>query len=514
MRRPQIGFLPAFFVSLGIVFAVAVVVRIRSYERQPLPAGAASADSVLSPDPAGMTPASSDTATTIVPDEEVRADANSPLRRGFGPSILQAPNATAPAALVVPAAPAATPRTQPRVEPARTTVTAPMVPRLAPPTRPPASTSQAVSEPAPKPAQPRRDDRAAQAGPEDLTSDTTAPRLVGLEFTPAEVRDGEQTLLTVEATDDLSGVRSISGTIVAPTGASQGFACQRQEGTNRYVARVSVPKDAAAGTWQIQHLSMLDNASNIGTFSRGMLPATASFRVVSSRPDQTGPSLKGAWIDKRAVSGGEKATLFVQADDDLSGMHLISGVFVSPSRIARVGFVCRGGAQDTWECEVTIPGCADCGEWRLDHVRLEDKAHNTTTVRSESQIVAAIRVNVSSQACDATPPEVRAVVLDTDSISNTQPGVITISATLTDDACGVLSVSGQAIGPSVAGAPLHFFLSPAGDPQTWVGKLNTPAMLARGDWRIARLQVVDKGQNLKAYTSADPVLAGAVFRVE
>ncbi len=375
--------------------------------------------------------------------------------------------------------------------------------------------STGVSDPAPRATQPRPQDRTDTATPaDDPSSDTVAPRLIGLEFAPPEVRDGEQTLLTVEAIDALSGVRSISGTIIAPTGASQGFACQRQGDTNRYVARVGIPKDAAAGVWQIHHLSLLDNASNIGTFTRGMLPATASLRVISSRPDQTGPSLKAAWLDKRAVRGGEKALLYVQADDDLSGMHLISGVFQSPSRVARVGFVCRGGNQDTWECEVTAPGCADCGEWRLDHIRLEDKAHNTTTVRGDNPLVASIRIDVSSQACDATPPELRAIALDISTISNAQAGTITISATLSDDACGVLSVSGQALGPSAAGAPLHFFLSAAGDPQIWVGKLTIPAMLAKGQWRIARLQVLDKGQNLKAYTSADPVMAGAVFRVE
>jgi hypothetical protein len=128
-------------------------------------------------------------------------------------------------------------------------------------------------------------------------------------------------------------------------------------------------------------------------------------------------------------------------------------------------------------------------------------------------LVGAIRVDVSSSACDATPPQLLAVRLDQNSISNAQPGSITITATLSDDACGVLSVSGHATGPSPTGAPLHFFLSVTGDAQTWTGKINIPQLLAKGPWRIARMQVLDKGQNLKTYSPSDPVLAGAVFEV-
>jgi hypothetical protein len=335
-----------------------------------------------------------------------------------------------------------------------------------------------------------------------------------VEFTPPEVKDGEQTMLLVQATDALSGIRSVSGTLAAPTGAVQGFACQKEGESGRFMARISVPRDAAEGVWQINHLSILDNANNIATFTpRGTLPPTANFRVVSSRPDGTGPTLKALWIDKRSMQGGEKNTLFVEADDDKSGVNLVTGIIQSPSRLARVGFVCRTNGPATWACEITAPACADCGEWRLEQLQLQDKANNMTTVRPDNPLVGAIRVDVSSAACDATPPQLLSVTLDQNAISNAQAGSIGISATLSDDACGVLSVSGHATGPSPTGAPLHFFLSVTGDPQTWSGKISIPQLLAKGMWRIVRMQVLDKGQNLKTYSSADPVLAGAVFEV-
>ena len=75
--------------------------------------------------------------------------------------------------------------------------------------------------------------------PKDPNSDVTAPQLMGVEFVPPAVHDGEETLLAITATDDISGVRTISGNIVSPSGALQGFALQREgEGSNRYFAKI------------------------------------------------------------------------------------------------------------------------------------------------------------------------------------------------------------------------------------------------------------------------------------
>ena len=44
---------------------------------------------------------------------------------------------------------------------------------------------------------------------------------------------------------------------------SRGFACQREAPeSNRYVGRVTIPKDAEEGMWHINFLNVSDNASN------------------------------------------------------------------------------------------------------------------------------------------------------------------------------------------------------------------------------------------------------------
>ena len=95
---------------------------------------------------------------------------------------------------------------------------------------------------------------------------------------------------------------------------------------------------AAEGVWVVKYLTLADNAGNTVNLNSGTgaLPPTASFRVVSSASDSTGPQLKAVWIERPAMRAGDKNTIFVQAEDDKAGVSLVSGVFVSPTKVARV----------------------------------------------------------------------------------------------------------------------------------------------------------------------------------
>ena len=122
------------------------------------------------------------------------------------------------------------------------------------------------------------------------------------------------------------------------------------------------------------------------------------------------------------MKAGEKNTIFVDAEDDKSGVGLVSGVLLSPQKHARIGFVCRA-ATGPWECEVSTPACIDCGEWQLEQVQLQDKANNMSTVRSDNPLVTNVRVDITSDRCDATPPTIQAIILDRNMVSNVQESV-------------------------------------------------------------------------------------------
>lgn len=357
---------------------------------------------------------------------------------------------------------------------------------------------------------------ATSTAPKDPNSDTIPPQLLGIEFDPPQVQDGQEARVIMNAIDDMSGVRGISGTIASPTGkALQGFAGQREGDTNRFVGRFTVPKNGEEGLWRVNVVTMSDNASNSITLSlaQGTLPGNTGLRVVSSQSDSTPPTLKSARAEKRSMHIGEPNPIYIEAEDDKSGVNLVSAVFQSPTKKARIGAGCARADAEVWKCEMSLPQCIDCGEWQLEQVTLQDKANNLATFRTDNPIVAAVKVNIGGDSCDSEAPRLHGIVFDQNVVTMTgEPVAVTVTMTATDDACGVEGVSAQFTGPGT-GTGGFFALQRSGDEQTWVGKIPLDPRAPRGTWRLTSVQLTDKGHNLRIYYVNDPMLANAIFQV-
>jgi hypothetical protein len=364
---------------------------------------------------------------------------------------------------------------------------------------------------------PSGDETTTEPGEPDDETDIVAPQLLTADFTPREVRDGEETVFAAMVQDNLSGVRTVSGVITSPSGSTQGFSCTREGESSRFTSRIRIPKDAPEGTWVVKYMTLADNASNSIHLNQGqgVLPPSASFQVVSAGSDASGPQLEAIWFERNAMRAGERNTVFVQARDDKAGVSLVSGVLVSPSKSARIGFGCRLGAANTWECPVTPPSCLDCGLWRLEQIQLQDKAQNLTTFRQDHQAVTGVSVDIAGDLCDSSPPVIASLTLDPVLVTNAQASIITVSAVVVDDLCGTASLSGQAIPPGgIGGQRRYISFQPQPDGRSFVGKLEIPQFAAKGQWHISWIQTLDKGHNLKAYPATDPALAKATFVVE
>jgi len=379
----------------------------------------------------------------------------------------------------------------------------------------PAPQPQAMATQKPPPQPPATETTGEPKNESDAESDVTPPRVVAVEFLPALVQDGEQTTFAAIVTDDKSGARGLSGVIASPSGAQQGFASQKEGDTGRFSARITIPKDAAEGIWSVKYLTVSDNAGNSINLNMGQgLPPNASFRVTSASSDSKGPTLRAVRLDTPSMSAGDKNQVWVEAEDDKSGVSLVSGVFVSPTKQARIGFGCRL-ANNIWQCPVNPPSCVDCGAWQLEQIQLQDKANNMTTVRADNPIVANVHLELFGKDCDKEPPVLTSLTVDPAVVSNTTGGVIRVTATATDEPCGVASLSGVAWPPpaSKSTTRLYFPFRPTtGD--TFVGEIQVPASVASGTWTIGWVQALDKGHNQKAYSPSDPVIARVTFTVE
>lgn len=516
--KVRLAFLPVFLTLLSIAFAVALGFRIRSYRAMENAGPAAAAATTASGGPAtSVTTATvaeetgtivSAQSTTIAPQpasaaltreqryQELLAMGNTPEAAAVK-TAAESPEATKPG----PKAPAGAPRL---VKPTVNAPSGSARPVAQPPTVQHTTTSGSDSSSKP-----------VNEEPADPDSDTVPPQLLAIEFSPQQVHDGEETTLIISARDNLSGIRGISGTLTSPTGkALQGFAQQRQGETDRYVSRIAIPKDAEEGTWKISFLNLSDLATNMTTLSyaQGSIPPNAVLQVLSSRSDSSPPSLRAVSIARRAMRSGETNTLFIEADDDKSGIRVMSAVFVSPSKAARLGFGCKKADADTWECQINPPECLDCGEWQLEQVQMQDNANNYTTIRAENPLVAAVRLNITGNSCDSTPPTIQNLTLDKNvlMIGQGEP-TITVRVVVIDDVCGIGGLSGQVSGPGTNAGTFFAFAPEGGD--TWVGTFRLDPKAPRGTWRIQSITVNDKGQNLRIYYSSDPLLARGQFLV-
>jgi hypothetical protein len=350
----------------------------------------------------------------------------------------------------------------------------------------------------------------------DPNSDTTPPQLVSIDFVPPQVQDGQEASVVIVANDDLSGVRGISGTIISPTGkAVQGFSEQRDADTSRYVGRVLIPKDAEAGLWHVNFISLSDNASNsvMLNWAQGTVPQNAVLRVVSSGSDSTPPTLKNVWIDRRAMRAGEKDAVFVQAEDDKSGVNLASVTFVSPAKHARIGAACASGEADVWHCEISVPTCIDCGDWQLEQVTLQDKANNLANFRLDNPLVQSVKVSITGEGCDSEAPVLQSVLLSSNDIVVARDGAnVIMTLMVADEGCGVAGISAQYAGPGT-GSGGFFPLQQSGPANTFVGTIHFDPLVARGVWRIMSVQLTDRARNLRVYRNTDPQLVGAVFQL-
>jgi len=509
VRRSR--FLPVFFTLLSIAFVIALVIRLRSDMRELKVAGAQ----------APVAPVR--TETSAPPITPAAAEPTNASRASAPPVAVQPPEAgLKPGPRTAASVPRASAKPQATPQPSMIArVLAPVVKALG---GGGSTSASAQPKPAGSPSQSQASSQASSTSthppdkqePKDPNSDTTPPQLISVEFSPPQVQDGEEATVIISAMDDLSGIRGVSGTISSPTGkALQGFATQREGETNRYVGRVAIAKNAEQGLWKVNFINMSDNASNSVTLSyaQGGVPQTAVLRVVSSNSDSTPPALKNIWADKRAIHGGEKALVFVEAVDDKSGVNLVSAVFQSPTKLARIGAGCQRGDGDVWQCELSVPTCIDCGDWQLEQVTLQDKANNLATFRQDNPLVLATKINIGGAACDNTPPALQSLVLDNNDIVLGERGaIVTITIVATDDNCGVAGASGQFVGPG-AGSGGFFPMQQSGDSSTFTGRIQLDPRAARGVWRINSIQLNDRGHNLRVYYATDPLLANGVFRV-
>jgi hypothetical protein len=367
------------------------------------------------------------------------------------------------------------------------------------------------------------DDTAAEPAT-DPKSDRQPPALDELRFDPPEIKDGGVAMLTITATDDLSGVKLVSGTVRSPSeAASLAFVAQDAAGSGVFTAAIAIPRKAETGDWFVDTLQIVDGAGNPLTlaFMTTSVPRGGSLRVVSADSDSTAPDVHRITVEKATVDPGDNNRIVVQVDDDRSGVASVTGAFQNPTKSAFIAFTCRpNGETSSWEADVPVPANADCGEWSLRHLSAVDGADNTALLSPDDPQVGGARFFVSGGGvCDSAPPIIDAMYFSPSIVSNRAAAEITLTATAHDVGSGLATFFGRIEGPaSTSGEVARIFFAFSLDKSQPDAPVTTtitvPQYAAKGIWSVSWAQVTDEAHNSQAYYRNDPALAGALFTVE
>ncbi|HEV8202502.1 MAG TPA: hypothetical protein VGS03_21020 [Candidatus Polarisedimenticolia bacterium] len=383
------------------------------------------------------------------------------------------------------------------------------------------SVAPAAATPGPAPA-PEEDD-GDTAGP-DTTSDRTPPALTQIRFDPPVVEGGNPTRMTIQATDNLSGVKSVRGEIQSPSGqAVLSLYLQETQGGAPFSYVVNIPAAAETGIWFVKWLYLTDVANNsalIQVASATTAPPGGTFSVSSTESDSIAPEVLGLSFDKDVIEDEDRNVVRVEVRDDLSGVASVSGACRSPSGAALIPFTCALNEDSgLWEGAIPIPASADCGVWSVQQVNVQDKAGNSAHVTFDAPGLGHAGFRIAPRPdCDSSPP-----TLDGFSLSQTIVPVdavteIQIRASVHDVGSGAATLTGWFEGPVSEGGQVprnHFTCTPDPDhPEApWTGSLLVPQFAPKGLWKVRVVRLEDKALNAREYTPADPVLAGGVFEV-
>jgi len=418
---------------------------------------------------------------------------------------LATPVAAAVTAPVAPPLAEQVPAAQSPVEPHRDERAAP--PSVAPVTPPP-STQSPVESVTPT---------------DDPESDRRAPVLVSLRFDPPEIQDGAVAVLSIGASDDLSGVNVVVGQVRGPTAdAVAPFIAHDPGGTGVFTASISIPRHAQTGDWFVGLIQLVDKANNAfnANYTRATVPPGGALRVSSAESDSTPPTVERVYLEKPSVGGGEKNQVIVEVTDDRSGVASVYGWFESASRSARNPFSGVERGDGSWVGDLLLPADVDCGEWNLWQLRVIDKAQNFAMIPNDSPKLGHVSFIVAGGGgCDSEAPVLDNIFVSPTTVSNNSIAEVTLTISAHDQGSGLTSLQGRIEGPTPEGGQIsRLFFRAQADPNNPDApipvKIAVPQHAARGVWHVALLILTDKANNARSYQGRDPDLANAYFNVE
>lgn len=264
-------------------------------------------------------------------------------------------------------------------------------------------------------------------------ADTQAPVLNDISISATEVQAGECLTVTIDATDDISGVKCFSAVFI-------------NEANNREYRATSITPDSLQiniseyeeeGTFYLDTLWIDDNAGNYSEYRKNAvnlgnpLPKEVSFTVQKNEKlDKEPPELESISLDHNTVKAGDTLKISLNAKDNLSGIKSFSVVFINEENEREY----RKTSTSPDSLEINISEYEEGGTFYLDTLWIDDYAGNYSVYRKNSgPLDKPLPQDISfvileNEKADLEPPVFSSISIDKKEIKAGESVTLTLNA--------------------------------------------------------------------------------------
>ncbi|WHY66779.1 Ig-like domain-containing protein [Neobacillus sp. SuZ13] len=326
-------------------------------------------------------------------------------------------------------------------------------------------------------------------------TDTAGPIFTSVSVDKAMLEPGGTVTVTVNAEDELSGVKNVSLEYLLPNNSYMTFTAQ-MTGKNKY--QYTIPSSITSeshgtGKFELVSLTLRDNKNNSTSIYDYSYYRTGDLGGgdFTTYIDTTGPVLNKISVDKNQIEAGGTVTVTVDAVDELSSVNTITLTYKTPNK-GSVTYYVQSIGNNQYQYTFSSASTAESygiGKFELVMVDLYDSKNNNTRI-SDTSGTGSLDGGDFVTYTDTTGPVFNKVAVDqTKTLPN---GTVTVTVDAVDDMSGISSVSLEYLQPN--NSYISFTAQSVGNNQY---QYTIPSSLTSevGKFELVSLSLIDSKNN-------------------
>lgn len=339
--------------------------------------------------------------------------------------------------------------------------------------------------------------------------DTVPPKLLGVSFQPAQVKDGDWVEVSITVGPDLSEVTNAQVLLASPSSIHSVYVDTSYHPSKKaFVAMIQIPKRVEGGSWVVQRATLLDGAGRPAVYLGNQSPLQGiTLQVSSTNADTTGPVLKSIALEKTQVNAGESIAISLNAEDTGVGLGFVEIEAQPVNGGSRVSTqVMYHPVKKVFMGYFRFPPDEQTGRWKVTRVDLSDVLQNRTSVSSSDPALQGLEFDVKSTATPPSPdtkkPEVLGAWLEPLDVDAGQPIRVIVHAQDPSPGSGIRWARVTVANP-IGEIRFQFDLRRNAATGYWEGNGNVPAYSRAGIWRLESIEVIDAAGNTQRVAGDD-----------